>query len=94
MDWSLYISFCDEVALRHKGIPRDPVCIPSQLARREPMPPRSQVRKRALCSDLERYRQFFGIVSDKELKEEADALKAKGDFTSPDSFKASTLSML
>ena len=40
-------------------------------------------------SDLERYRQFFGIVSDQELKEEADALKEKGDFTSPDSFKVS-----
>ena len=42
-------------------------------------------------SDLERYRQFFGIVSDRELKDEADALKAKGDFTSPDSFKASMI---
>ena len=42
---------------------------------------------RATRSDLERYRQFFGIVSDQELKEEADALKEKGDFTSPDSFK-------
>jgi hypothetical protein len=29
-------------------------------------------------------------VSDQELKEEADALKAKGDFTSPDSFKVRT----
>ncbi len=45
----------------------------------------------ATCSDLERYRQFFGIVSDQELKEEADALKEKGDFTSPDSFKVRIL---
>ena len=48
-------------------------------------------RAHATRSDLERYRQFFGIVSDQELKEEADALKEKGDFTSPDSFKVRIL---
>lgn len=36
---------------------------------------------------LERYKSFLGIQPDAEIDAEADALKRKGDFTSPDSYK-------
>ena len=37
-------------------------------------------------SDMARYRNFFGIQSDAQLKKESDGLKKGGDFTSPDNF--------
>lgn len=39
-------------------------------------------------NDMARYRNFFGIQSDEQLKREADELKKSGDFTSPDNFEA------
>ena len=36
---------------------------------------------------MARYRNFFGIQSDEQLKREADELKKGGDFTSPDNFE-------
>lgn len=36
---------------------------------------------------MARYKNFFGIQSDEQLKREADELKKGGDFTSPDNFE-------
>lgn len=36
---------------------------------------------------MARYRNFFGIQSDEQLKREADELKKSGDFTYPDNFE-------
>ena len=36
---------------------------------------------------MARYRNFFGIQSDAQLKKESDGLKRNGDFTSPDNFE-------
>jgi hypothetical protein len=35
------------------------------------------------CRTAERYKQFFGVVPDAEIKAEADKLKQRGDFTDP-----------
>ena len=39
------------------------------------------------CRQAERYKAFFGIQPDSELNAEADKLKQRGDFTSPDNYQ-------
>ena len=45
--------------------------------------PTPQICKSTWCRTAERYKQFFGVVPDAEIKAEADKLKQRGDFTDP-----------